>query len=533
MNRPAALIDKYGFVIYPVLFALFPLLSFYGANFGELQSERFPLGTFAAFSLIAAAAAWLASWIVLRNPHKASILSAVLLAIFFTFGRLHSLMHGFAVKTPVIDLGPTKLLLLASTVLVILAWHRIGRFPVQTLGRVNTALAYVSVAMVASTLVTIIPARLGSDSPAPLQPADAPVASDKTETKTLPDVYYILLDGYGRADILEQNFDFDNTPFVEALRKRGFYVADKANSNYAHTHFSVPSTFNMKYLDGLSRQMGDESTDRAPLRKLIDHNEVVTTFKSLGYKYVQIGSQWGWTEKSPSADVTIPATANSDSKILGIRLDEFAQVYLQTTALKPWVSAHIRDALVAKTLGAYERTEKVAEIDGPTLTFTHIVSPHPPYLFDRNGIIEGQTKLELDNHGFSDGDKYIEQMRFVNKRMLELVDRITADPDQPPIIMIAGDHGPATALNRRDFEVTDRSKLNEKGIRERMAILSAYSFPDRKYDKLYPSISLVNSFRIVLSQYFGQKLEPLPDHSYFSNNKAHEYRMLDVTDLVK
>jgi hypothetical protein len=117
--------------------------------------------------------------------------------------------------------------------------------------------------------------------------------------------------------------------------------------------------------------------------------------------------------------------------------------------------------------------------------------------------------------------------------MLELVDKILAESDQPPIIMIAGDHGPASELNRADLEVTDIAKLNERGVRERMGILSAYYFPDGNYNKLYPSVTLVNSFRVVLSQYFSQKLELLPDRSYFSNNKANEYRMLDVTDIVK
>jgi hypothetical protein len=534
MKQLGVLLDKYGFALSPVLIALFPLLSFYGANFGELQSEPFPLLTFVLFSLGVAAVAWMSSWMILKDRHKATILAALLLTIFFSFVRLHERLSDIAIKTPIIILGPTKLLVVASLVALWLIWRWMGKRSEQDVGRINIALAYVSLALVASTMVTIIPAYLSKDDKAPNQySAERAKTGTQEGDKSQPDVYYILLDGYGRADILQQNFKFDNTPFIDALKKRGFYVASKANSNYTHTHFSVPSTFNMKYLDDLSRQMGDESTDRTPLRKLIDHNEVVTTFKALGYKYVQIGSQWGWTERSPSADITIPAKTNSDSRVLGIRLDEFAQVYLQTTALKPWVSATIRDALVAKTLGAYERTEEVSTIDDPTLTFTHIVSPHPPYLFDRHGIIEGQTKLELDNHGFSDTEQYIEQMRFVNKRMLELVDKILAESDQPPIIMIAGDHGPASELNRADLEVTDIAKLNERGVRERMGILSAYYFPDGNYNKLYPSVTLVNSFRVVLSQYFSQKLELLPDRSYFSNNKANEYRMLDVTDIVK
>lgn len=531
MKRLNTLADRYGYIIHPVLFAIFPLLSFYGANQAELRSHDFAFTTFIVFNLIVGAGCWLGAWILTRSAKKASLLAAVFIILFFSLGRLHVALQGFSIGI----LGPTKLLLLGSLLLTALVWHKQKQLSPQTVTRANSILTLVAGVIVASTLVTIVPnLATGKEtvkSPEGTAPQQGSVAS--TTAKRTPDIYYFLLDGYGRADILQQNFDFDNSDFIKSLRDRGFYVADQAHSNYAHTHFSVPSTFNMKYLDDLAKQMGDESTDRTPLRALIDHNEVIDRFKSLGYKYIQIGSQWGWTEKSPSADIEIKPKKGSDASILGIDLDEFAQVYLQTTALKPWLSTNIRDTLVAKTLGAYERTEEVPAIKEPTLTFTHIVSPHPPYLFDRNGIIPGQTKLDLDNQGFSDRGKYIEQMRFVNKRMLELVDHILKHSDQPPIIFIAGDHGPASSLGRKDFEVTDVAKLNAKGVRERMGILSAYYFPDGKYDRLYPSITLVNSFRVVLSQYFGANLPLLPDRSFFSNNKANEYRMLDVTNLVK
>jgi len=43
-------------------------------------------------------------------------------------------------------------------------------------------------------------------------------------------------------------------------------------------------------------------------------------------------------------------------------------------------------------------------------------------------------------------------------------------------------------------------------------------FPDKDYHRLYEGMSNVNSFRVVLDQYFGQSLPLLPDHSIFSNS---------------
>ena len=48
-------------------------------------------------------------------------------------------------------------------------------------------------------------------------------------------------------------------------------------------------------------------------------------------------------------------------------------------------------------------------------------------------------------------------------------------------------------------------------IRERHAILNAYYLPGDGSKKLYPSISPVNTFRVVFSHYFGADLDLLPD----------------------
>ena len=44
-----------------------------------------------------------------------------------------------------------------------------------------------------------------------------------------PDVYYVILDGYARADALATHYGYDNEPFLDALRERGFVVADQGH----------------------------------------------------------------------------------------------------------------------------------------------------------------------------------------------------------------------------------------------------------------------------------------------------------------
>ena len=49
---------------------------------------------------------------------------------------------------------------------------------------------------------------------------------------------------------------------------------------------------------------------------------------------------------------------------------------------------------------------------------------------------------------------------------------------------------------------------------------------------LYPTITPVNEFRVLLGSYFGLDLPVLPDRNYVWPNQSHIYDYIDVTDKV-
>jgi len=536
MNKLKKLIKEYDYVIYPFLFGFFPLLSFYGSNASEIKAGDFNLSTFIVLSLIVVVVSWLAGLVFTRQKKRASIVGLALIAVFFSFGRFHDALAGFELKTHLTIIGPSKLVAGLSIIFIVGVWLLQRKWSDKNIQKINRTLLLVGSVVVGTALIPVLLSFTSTNSSSTSSVDTTSQTSNNmssTSQSDLPDVYYILLDGYAREDVLKERFEFDNSAFINDLEKTGFYVADKSNSNYTHSHFSIPSTFNMEYVNYLAKQVGEESGDRTPLRDLMLNHKAAPAFKEIGYKYVQIGSQWGWTMESPQDDIEIKPKTDADSKILTIPLDEFALVYLQTTALKPWISTNIRSNLVARMLGAFERTEEVIPITEPTFTFTHVLSPHPPYLFDENGVIAGQTPLELDNHGFSDKEKFVAQTKYVNKLTMDLVNKILEDSSKPPIIVIASDHGPASTLTPSDFVDIDPKNLNEAGVKERMATLNALYFPDKDYSKLYPNITPINNLRVILSQYFGKDYKLLPDKSYFSGNTpGNEYKLYDVTELV-
>ncbi len=103
------------------------------------------------------------------------------------------------------------------------------------------------------------------------------------------------------------------------------------------------------------------------------------------------------------------------------------------------------------------------------------------------------------------------------------MDAILTDRDRPVIIVIQGDHGPASLMHPLSLEETD--------VRERMPILNAYYFSDGDYSDLYENISPVNTFRLILNQYLGTELALLPDKHYFTILNQ-PYRFIDITDKL-
>jgi len=113
-----------------------------------------------------------------------------------------------------------------------------------------------------------------------------------------PDIYYIILDGYGRSDILKSEFGYDNSDFLNSLRDQGFFVADCAQSNYAQTQLSLASSLNFNYIDALSDRFAPGSDDRTGLDALIHHGLVRQSLEKAGYTTVAFATGFLATELS-------------------------------------------------------------------------------------------------------------------------------------------------------------------------------------------------------------------------------------------
>jgi hypothetical protein len=340
-----------------------------------------------------------------------------------------------------------------------------------------------------------------------------------------PDIYLIILDAYGREDFLREVYRFDNHEFTESLRSKGFYVADQSSPNYPMTWLSLSSLLNFDYLDDFTRELRNTQA-HGPGYDLLQNSDVRRLFHDAGYQFIALPSATLFTQMR-DADIYYKMTSSD--------LNEFEGLVLSSTVANLVVNAWNLDLPVPSydlhrqyILFSLEKLETVATIKGPKFVFAHIMAPHPPFVLDEFGnYVQSTLPYNMgDASGFMGTSEeyvtgYVNEIRFLNRRLIEVIDMILEQSEQPPVIIIQGDHGPGNYFNLRE--------PNNICLKERYSILNAYYFPDGNYAALYPAITPVNSFRVVLNQYFESQLELLEDRNYYATWSA-PYVFNDITE---
>ena len=177
---------------------------------------------------------------------------------------------------------------------------------------------------------------------------------------------------------------------------------------------------------------------------------------------------------------------------------------------------------------------ELASRRGPKFVFAHVVAPHPPFVFDA----EGQPVEHDLPFAFYDGHHYLmresrdayetgyrAQATYIATRMLPLIDRIIAASERPAVIVLQGDHGPGGRLHHEDVNRTD--------VVERSLILNAYRVEDEALRaRLSDGITPVNSFRVLLSHFFGDELPLQPDRTFY-DKETEPLGFIDVTGRIR
>ncbi len=511
-RKPALL-----WLLAPLLFVLAPMASFYAANADELRpADMLPSTGLGILGVVLVTALILG---LSRKTWIAALWASVLTAVFFYWGAAYDAIGPLHLR-----MGPlavsTNRVLAGAVVLIVFALAFISRNQRRVESAVR-AVTILGVCFAVGAAVSLVFARASVDGLAAKQIAataagkpsagPAPIGTPKARDD-LPDIYFVVLDAYTSNEALDEFAGFDNSAFTESLRRKGFYVAEDSKSNYSATFLSLASTLNMDYVN--DRVKGIAGADRSVPYAMIMDNRVTRVLKERGYTYVHVASGWAVTDRAPKADYFHAAGQN-----------ELTMVLQQTTMLRLVANRLMTDGKRETVKGAFAYLESCGKIEGPKFVFAHILVPHGPFVFDANG---GLVRGSVSDMKSSDkrSRAYVEQLKATNSMALRFVDGLLRDRVRPTVVVIQGDHG-TRFMTAKDLDPTTAK------YRRRHSILNAMYFSEGQPTQLYPSISSVNTFRVVLDHALGTDYPLLEDRSYYSRNDYHPYDLIDVTDVVK
>jgi len=522
---------------FPFILSIYPVLSLLETNIAQVELQD----TIRSFivSFIFACFVYFSFRIWLRDNLGAAVLSIFILILFFSYGHVYTLIEDFTVLS--FNIGRHRYLFAIWLVMAFLVVRWVLRSR-KSFDRVGPVMNVTSLILVAIPAAQILAFQL--DSIEPLSEVvsgenseiQIDVAEDQivqvAESNILPDIYYVILDMYTREDVLSSKLAFDNSEFIERLENLGFYVVSCANSNYTSTVLSLGATLNLDYFQNLVEEIEDKGTSPYKFGAIVKESRVVDLYKQLGYSVVAFESGFSPTEWEDAAYYS----ALSENRFLG-GLNPFEAMFFKTTLglflfefddmLPAAFQAYYDSAYIQhrdRILLALDGLANATEIPGPKFVFAHILAPHNPFVFGPNGeFIRRHTPFTLNMDTESDNWEefapgYIGQVRYLNMRMEAIVTSILKESNSEAIIIIQGDHGIPT-LKPDDY---------------RTAILNAIYLPGQGSENLYPGISSVNTFRIILDTYFGTEYGLLEDVSYYSTHKRlpFDFEIIRAVDYV-
>jgi hypothetical protein len=520
---------------HPFFFALFPIFFLYSEYPGFIDPLQLIIPCLAI--ILFTITLWFVLYWFYRDHLKSAMSTSLFLVLFFSYGLLFSVegpspgntaMDPYDLEWHIFPLATWVLLFFLSSCL----FHKMQR-GVELSTLMLNAMSLILLVIPLSTFIVYASTPPIFDTELP-QVVVAPHRDHSlSHNSRLPDIYYIMLDGYARSDLLEDLHSFDNNDFLTFLTGKGFQIAQQSTANYCQTMLALAASLNMTYFNDLEN-LPPASRNRESLRKSIQDNHVFAFLRQFGYKIVSFRSGVSFTD-TIAADSRMPSelTFNEfhhgliDLSPLPIFLAQIGEVFDLRYDPYSWHRKRINYTL--------DHLPDLPETSQPQFVFAHILAPHPPFVFGPNG-----ESIQPDRkYRWADGNLFVEyggtteeylknykgQVEYLNKRFQVIIEKILAKSSTPPIIILQADHGSRLHLHWNSPEKTN--------FHEAFSNFSAFYLPKTESLSLapYQDISPVNTFRLIFNQYFGANYEILKNESYYSP-WDEPYHFTRVTEQV-
>ena len=481
------MIDKI-ILIHPLLFSLIFVMMPYTQYVNLIPARQvfLPLVILCIFALIL-------FFIIKRIVKKTGIAVALLtpiLIVLLGYGILYKNISIYMRASRAIKLNGPALILCTLIIMIILVVYSVKLFRAHknTVMKINTYFSAIACTLIVFNVISItMQANAIAKYTATLDINDIVI---KKSIYGLPDIYFVILDGYAGPSQMKNYFSYDMTPFIEHLKKRGFMVTEM-RTKYLTTGIILQSVLNMEEetnMEGAALSSSSFSSslyESMNLRNSISeerlisvrNNRVIRFLKKTGYQFINMGSWYHQTRYNVLADKNINTFGFQFSEELPVLL-----INNSVLRLLP-IKKYWHNTATLDTLSALKSMP--ANTDKQKFVFAHIICPHSPYVFGANGENTGVKT----NDGKNEKRSYLDQHIFITKKVTELVDQLLLTSKRPPIIIIQADHGA-----RMD-------RVNEHKV------FSAVYIPDYKGESWPDSLPSYNTFPLIFNYLFGTNLD--------------------------
>ena len=481
-------------IFHPILFSFLPILFLFQYNIHEVPITDIILPL--SLSVIPVSVIWI-SLKFLTNFKKSSLITSTLIILYIVYSNLHNILTTHENSFLQI-FGKNSILgvifLIIGIIVIVLILKR------KSIKNVNNPLNIMSITIVGFLLVSISGYYITN-------PVDYSISDYSQleipifETETKPDVYMLLLDEFAGKNTLRIDFDYNLQPFEDRLTERGFVTPVQSFSNYPNTELAVPSFMNMVYLDFLKDELGIDSNDFRLPNEMRQYNTVMKIFKANDYN---ITTFYGGMGLVPDVRLTDDRLCNFGTINPDLRKN-FVLTYLPFSFFnEKLLENHQYEKLECffDTI-----TSKNFEETSPNFVHAHIRLPHEPFIYDEFG-----NKISQKNQ--NDKTAYLSQLKFTEKRILELIDTVQSRSPNS-IILVMSDHGFRPEIDWQNPKPIDH-------MRGFNTILSFY-FPNSEV-KIPSEISSVNIFRILFNSNFNTDYEILENrHIWYKPGKPYDF----------
>jgi hypothetical protein len=517
---------------HPFLFAIFFVLFLYAHNADEVLFAD-TLSSFLAV-LMGTVAILGIFRLIYRDNKKAALIATLFVILFFSYGHLFELRGT--------DYWTRHRYLLTSYAFIFLSGAALILRAKAGFMSLTKLLNFIAIVLILGPVYTLsaFEYRAWQASRGDIGPIGTPeIVREVIGPK--PDIYLIMLDAYASSHSLMEFYDYDNSKFINFLVEKDFYVVSKPASNHSGTALSLTTLLNINHLEQIS-STGELTLEALQPRNSVQDNVVGRFLKSEGYTYIQMGSTWEGTFHNSYADVNINT---------GV-LKQFPLLIYEKTAIYPYTfnySVFDTDKVQWRRVRMQFKALKNIpdEYDSPVFVFAHIGIPRGPFVFNEDGsykisepIINEPEREELGLKGEYHLRGYLDQIKYTNSEVMEIIEAILEKSPNPPIIIVQSDHGSRISVKKR---LEKEANVSDLYVRDRMRNFNAMYLPDGGTSALYDTITPVNTFRIIFDRYFGTELGLVSDRSFVAlprpgntneyDDREEHYNFVEVTDRLQ